>query len=166
MLSVFFLTTTSWFDLFSNAGPLSLQYILVFVTASIFPVCILMIIFYNSCYYIRDRDNKRQRGTKKKKMSQLSASIIELKCFHFFFFLRLFLRSIQTLWLNCNHFSTHPYFSTICLECKIYSSFNNKWGWILNICNNIRKVAFVLNCPLSFVMCIFKIWFRSSFQTA
>lgn len=164
MLSVFFLTTTSWFDLFSNAGPLSLQYILVFVTASIFPVCILMIIFYNSCYYIRDRDNKRQRGTKKKNVAIISidnwAEVFS------FFFLRLFHRSMQTLWLNCNYFSTHPYFSTICLECKIYSFFNNKWGWILNRCNNIRKVAFVLNCPLSFVMCIFKIWFRSSFQTA
>lgn len=98
-LVFFFLTTTSWFDLFSNAGPLSLQYILVFVTASIFPVCILMIIFYNSCYYIRDRDNKRQRGTKKKKMSQLSASIIELKCFHFFFYVFFFVQYKRYDWI-------------------------------------------------------------------
>lgn len=97
-LVFFFLTTTSWFDLFSDAGPLSLQYILVFVTASIFPVCILMIIFYNSCYYIRDRDNKRHRGTKKKNVAIISIDNWA-EVFSFFFYVFFFVQCKRYDWI-------------------------------------------------------------------
>lgn len=130
MLSVFFLTTTSWFDLFSNAGPWSLQYILVFVTASIFPVCILMIIFYNSCYYIRDRDNKRQRGTKKKNVAIISIDNWA-EVFSFFFYVFFIVQCKRNDWIVTTFLRIRIFPQSVWnVKFTLFSIINGDESWI------------------------------------